>query len=161
MATVCFDANVLIWGVLQDGGSTQQWMIEQAKVLIQQCADRKDSVLIPAVATAEAVCKAPLETQEGWFRVMTEHFMIAPYNARCAAFNARMWQEHPEVRVEMKDMGVPRQLIKIDFQILAVAVVNQCKVLYTEDKGLAHLAEKYQMEVRKVSEVQRQRGLFE
>lgn len=159
MATVCFDANVLIWGVLQDGGATQQGMIEHAKALIQQCADRNDSVLIPAVAVAEAVCNAPIEMQDNWFRVMSERFMIVPYTVRCAAFNARLWQEQAAVRAEMKEMGVQRQLIKVDFQILAIAVVNQCKVLYTEDKGLALLAEKY-MEVKKVSEVQYQGGLF-
>ena len=153
MAIVCFDTHVLIWGIKHEAHASQQAMIERANALIQQCADRKDSVLIPAVVVGEALCSAPPETQERMFQTFSEHFLIVPYDARAALVNARIWQEQAALRQELREQQVWRQAIKVDIQIVAIAVANRCNVLYTEDGPLYEIAKRY-LDVKKISEVQ-------
>jgi predicted nucleic acid-binding protein len=99
MAIVCFDTHVLIWGVKNEASSSQQAMIERAIALIQQCTDRKDVVLVPAVVVGEALCNVPAGMQESLFRTLSEQFLIVPYDARAALINARIWQEQAVVHL--------------------------------------------------------------
>lgn len=153
MAIVCFDTHVLIWGVKNEASSSQPSMIERAIALIQQCTDRKDVVLVPAVVVGEALCNVPAVMQESLFRTLSEQFLIVPYDARAALINARIWQEQEIPRKELRAQQVARQAIKVDIQIAAIAVANGCSILYTEDGPLYELAHHY-LDVKKISEVQ-------
>ncbi len=152
MALVCFDTNVLIWGIKNEAHPSQQDMIEKANALILQCHERKDTVLIPAIVVAEMLCNAPHEMHGNFYRILSNSFVIAPYDARAALVHARIWQEREALRMEFRNQQISRQAIKADFQIAAIAIANSCNTLYTEDGPLYRIVERY-LDVKKISDI--------
>lgn len=117
MAIVCFDTHVLIWGIKGEANSSQQEMIERAQALIQQCHERNDTVIVPAVVLGEVLCKAPVDHHAAMFQTLNEAFVIAPYDVRAALINARIWQEQAPLRQELRNLDTPRQAIKTDIMM--------------------------------------------
>lgn len=152
MAMICFDSHVIIWGVKRQASSTQQEMIERAEALIKQCEENKDTVVVPAIVVGEVLCNLPLESQPQLFKVLNENFVIIPYDMRAARHNARIWQEQALIRQELRKADVPRQAIKADIAILSTALAYSCETLYTGDKDLIKLAQKY-IRVKNIADV--------
>jgi predicted nucleic acid-binding protein len=152
MAMVCFDSHVIIWGIKRQASSTQQEMIERAEALIKQCEENKDTVVVPALVVGEVLCNLPLENQPQLFKVLNENFMIVPYDMRAARHNAKIWQEQELLRQELRKADVPRQAIKADIAILSTALAYSCETLYSGDKDLIKLAQKY-IRVKGVADV--------
>lgn len=162
MAIVCFDTHMLIWGIKEEANSSQQAMIERAKAIIQQCEAQDDTVVVPALVVGEVLCNRLVPNQQELWQALNDSFIVAPYDARAAIYNAQIWQEQLTVRQALRTQETPRQAIKTDITILSTALAYNCEILYTEDKDLAQLAERY-ITVRKISDVQippEQPGLF-
>lgn len=162
MAIVCFDTHMLIWGIKEEANSSQQAMIERAKVIIQQCEAQDDTVVVPALVVGEVLCNRSVANQQGLWQALNDSFVVAPYDARAAIYNAQIWQEQLAVRQTLRTQETPRQTIKTDITILSTALAYNCEILYTEDKDLEQLAERY-INVKKISDVQippEQPGLF-
>ncbi len=153
MAIVCFDAHAVIWGIKEEASSSQQAMIERAKALIQQCEEQDDTVVIPALVVGEVLCSLPVENQSRLWQGLNDNFIIAPYDTRAALHNARVWQEQTTIRQALRAQDTSRQVIKTDITILSTALAYNCEILYTEDKALAQLADRY-IKVKKISDVQ-------
>lgn len=152
MAMVCFDSHVIIWGIKRQASSTQRDMIERAEALIKQCEENKDTVVVPAIVVGEVLCNLPLENQPQLFKVLNESFIIVPYDIHAARHNAKIWQEQEPLRQELRKAEVPRQAIKADIAILATALAYSCEILYTGDKDLIKLAQKY-IKVKSIADV--------
>lgn len=151
MPLVCFDTNVLIWGIKNEAHPSQQDMIEKANALILQCHEKRDTVLIPAIVVAEMLCNAPRNTHSNFYQILNSNFIIVPYDARVALVHAQIWQEREALRLEFRSQNISRQASRADFQIAAIAVANSCNTLYTEDGPLYRIVERY-LEVKKVSD---------
>lgn len=82
-----------------------------------------------------------------------KNFLILPFDYRAAQECALL--ERQALAAGMKQTGKlnPRQKVKVDRQILAVARVNQCETLFTGDHGLAALAGWLDMECRAIGDL--------
>lgn len=53
MNLVCFDTQVLIWGVKREASENQEHMIARTQYLIEQCEEKKYKILIPSIVVGE------------------------------------------------------------------------------------------------------------
>ena len=89
----------------------------------------------------------------GTMQALNDNFIVAPYDARAALYNAQLWEEQAIVRQALRAQETSRQTIKTDITILSTALAYNCEILYTEDKDLARLADRY-IKVKKISDIQ-------
>src|SRR5690242_2444160 len=102
MAIVCFDTHMLIWGIKEEANSSQQAMIERAKAIIQQCEAQDDTVVVPALVVGEVLCNRSVANQQGLWQALNDSFVVVPYDARAAIYNAQIWQEQLAVRQTLR-----------------------------------------------------------
>jgi hypothetical protein len=60
MALICFDTNILIWGIKEQSGKGQEEIIPRAKDFISSLDD-ETTVLIPSIVVAEILMPIPKE----------------------------------------------------------------------------------------------------
>lgn len=71
---------------------------------------------------------------------LAEVFWIVPYDTRAALINAKIWNDREEEIKKLQNQGISRQTIKVDIQIISVALAADCEVLYINDQRMERLA---------------------
>lgn len=134
---VCFDSNFIIWGIKQAASAGQEAEIDKATYIVAQAAKQGTRILIPAVALGEVLSSLCAEDRETFVRRVNSSFFVAPYDTAAALLYARMWQ------ARKPDRAHTRNETKADFLIAAIAVVNKCECIYSNDGGLCAFAAPY------------------
>jgi len=146
MAIVCFDTQVVIWGIKKFASPGQENMIVKAEALIADCDEKKHQIIIPALVLGELLMAVPLEEHPAFISSMYKKLRIIPFDVKAAALFAKMWLKWSETKSypDTLDGNRPsRDKIKIDYMIAATAKANNAQCIYTEDPGLKKFAEEY------------------
>ena len=112
---------------------------ERINHLVKSLQDKQETIIIPAPALAESIAlsggarQQHLETIRG-----SKWFKIVPFGARAAVEHALMVETLGLQCVP----GMPRQLVKFDMQILAIARIENQYSIYSDDSGLLKIAAK-------------------
>jgi hypothetical protein len=98
-------------------------------------------------------CRIPQEEHSKITRKIQSSFIIPPYDDAAAAIFAQIWQTN-------KNNGLPaeattREKMKTDSMIVAIAVANKAKIMYSEDPGLCKFAKGF-IETRDIPQIPRQ-----
>ncbi len=143
MDIVCFDTQVLIWGVQETSSSTQTEMIERAKYLIGQLSQSKTRIIVPSVVVGEFLLGIPSEDHAKVLNLMRESFLTAPYDLQAAARFASLWRERAannSIKILQDDLGATRQELRADCMIVATALAQKASCIYSHDKRLKAFA---------------------
>lgn len=147
---VCFDTQILVWGLKKSATPGQEIKIHQAEYLISLCNERNDIVLIPSIVAGEILSSLPLnETNEFTTAVLQRKFRIVPYDIQAAAVFAMMWRDRQKLlqRNKQLSLGATREEVKADCMIAATAKAKGASCIYSEDVKLAKFAKEH-IEVR-------------
>lgn len=161
MRTVCFDTQIIIWGIEGKAKNSQKSMIPKAEYLIKKCAEEKNRLIIPSVVMAELLCPIPLKSHDKYFGIMGKTFRIIPFDDLAAKYFAEIWQKNKDSRTTARKNGISRAEIKVDYMIVATAAAHGAFCIYSNDPHLNVFSEGY-VEVRKLPDVPpEQLSLFE
>ena len=152
MEIVCFDTNILIWGIKGEATPGQEEMISKAKNLIKNCQDEKKTIIIPSVVVAEVLPSLDPRDYNDFITLLKKNFIVPPFDTQAAAQFARMWRSNKGIRQEVMNQGVTRDEIKADCLILAIAVARGGWCIYTHDGPMKTFAQNY-IEVRGLPDV--------
>lgn len=134
---VCLDNHVLIWGIKRQAIPDQQHMIERTRTFLQKLQDEGVTVVIPTVVLAEFLNHIPTEHHPNIIQQLSKSFVLAPFDAKTASLFSDIWKKkHGNGAIPTK----PREGLKVDTQIVAVALANQASVIYSEDKDIRNFA---------------------
>lgn len=150
---VCVDTHVLIWGIQRRAVSSQANMIERTVNFLDWLQNERQTIIVPAPVLGEFLMRIPPKDHDKVTREFQSKFIVPPYDAVTASMYAQIWQIN-------KNNGLPsdgdsREKVKTDSLIVAVAVVNKAKILYSEDPGLQKFAKGF-IETRGIPIVPRQ-----
>lgn len=150
---VCIDTHILIWGVQRRAKSSQEAMIERTINFLDWLQNEQQAVVVPTPVLTEFLMKIPQSDHNKITREIESRFIVLPYDAAAASMNAHIWQTNKNygLHSELDD----RDRIKTDSMIVAVAVVNGVKILYSEDLGLQKIAKGF-IETRGIPLIPRQ-----
>lgn len=150
---VCVDTHVLIWGVKKDSSPSQREMIERTVNFLHWLENERQKIIVPAPVLGEFLMNIPQDQHDRITEEIQSRFMVLPYDAAAAAMFARIWQIN-------KNNGMPsgessREKMKIDSEIVAIAVINKAAIMYSEDPGLQKFANGF-IETRDIPKLPRQ-----
>lgn len=145
MSIVAVDNQVLVWGVRRRAAAGQEAMIERAAHLLDRLKDEGATVVVPSPVLAEHLVPVPLDEHPIAIEALANCAVrIYPLDTPAAALAAAIFQEAKygarPVYEELQREGLTRQVVKVDMQIVAIAIVRQARVLYSEDDGIHSIA---------------------
>lgn len=156
--TVLFDSTILIYLLKPESNpplnqETKQpvdSIPERIELLIKNLQDTKQKILIPTPVLAEVLIKDQdkgNEILQEFYKKKT--FEIVAFDTKAAIETACLAREDNS----KKDNNTTHAKIKFDRQILAIAIVNGVKTVYTDDIKLISRAKKAGIEAIPLSEL--------
>jgi hypothetical protein len=99
--SVALDTMVLIWGGLrkvnpQKGTLSDHdaEMQRRSRILLRDLDEKKEIVIVPAVAVAELLCPIDPKEHGKFIAILTQRFFCPPFDIRAASLAAELWQYH-------------------------------------------------------------------
>ncbi|RYZ77309.1 MAG: PIN domain-containing protein [Proteobacteria bacterium] len=145
---VAFDTNICVWGILQLPGVRDN-LVSRTRALIKSITDNGGKILISAPVLGELLVGVPIGEQAAKHDAISQKVRIYPFDSLCAETYAEMMYRYhngkspTSIKQFAKEGRIPRQKVKVDYMIAAIAVANKCDCLYTDDSGLRAFAEPY------------------
>lgn len=138
----CLDTMILVWGVRRECTPGQEDRLQAADALFEQFENDGTRLLIPAPVLSEYLVRVPRSQWEDVLSVFKAEYIIGTYDAKAAMIAAELHTRRVETLKpeEIADLGGRREL-KVDCQVVAVAMSNGADVLYSDDKGVKHIAD--------------------
>jgi predicted nucleic acid-binding protein len=134
MRVVCLDTQILIWGIKKEASDNRKHMIARATLFLDALEKQKTVCIVPAPVIAELLLKLSPSKHHAFIGDMSQRFIIPPFDANTSAFMARVWRsKHGQV-------DLPRQLIRYDSLIVAVALSAHASCIYSEDEDIEKIA---------------------
>ena len=92
------------------------------------------------LVVSEFLANVPDESEAALLQVLSQKFMIVPFDAPAAVLAARVWRKNssgnPSLVKQLKDEGVKQAKIKADLQIIGTALARRADRITTHDEGL-------------------------
>ena len=162
MSVIAFDTQILIWGVQGVAKPGQRGMIARTEAYLDLLGKRKsEKVIVPLPAAMEYVCGFPIEEQQKQWPVLSKRFALVPFDLRAAEIERRRVERDraasspkksksgATVKVDFAELT--RQQIKVDVQILAIAIAAGATEIVTHDiDHFSSFARGYPIEVRDI-----------
>ncbi len=133
--------------------------------LVQATADAGEQVLVPSPALAEVLATPECDIDEVLSTLrLSAHIRIGDFDQRAAvelAIRLRAAFAAGDIREGLK---TTKTKMKFDRQIVAIALTNSARVLYSDDDGVKKFGEGAGLKVTRTSELPIppiQQGLFE
>jgi predicted nucleic acid-binding protein len=139
MDLVCFDTQIIIWGIKKDATPGQEDMIVKAEHLIQQCEEERIQIIVPAIVVAELLSGLKPESYSEFTAFMQRRFMVIPFDTQAALHFAVMWRNRKQSLID----AVTRTEMRTDYLIIATAKARGAKCIYSEDPHLSNFAQNY------------------
>ena len=146
MNIVCLDSHYFLWGILERAQPDQLDMIPKAKAFFRKLDEIKSIIVVPTPLIMELLMKSDPSEREKIMSTLRQRFYIKEFGVMAAKMAADIWNAKTNTGLieELKKSGVSmRTKIKVDTQILAIALVANAVTLYTEDEKLRKLADGY------------------
>jgi hypothetical protein len=77
---ICFDAQVLIWGVQGQARESQQAMIERTRRYIESLRNGNERIMVPTPALAEYLQGFDNEERRRQLAVLEKHFFLPSFD---------------------------------------------------------------------------------
>jgi len=146
---ICFDTNILSWGIKQESTPGQEQNIEKAAHLISTCSEDGSIVIVPSIVIAELMSGVDAKIQDNILKGLSG-FRIVPFDLQAALLYAKIWTK--DARRKAKSLKITRTETKADSMIVATAIAHGAACIYSHDDGLGSFA-KGHVEVRELPNV--------
>ena len=144
MNLVCLDSHYFSWGVLAKAKAGQENRIQQATEFFRLLDEMDATIVVPTPIVTEPLMGADPTERHQILSELESKFKVAEFDLLSAKYAADIWNTKKASGVidEIVQSGTSlRTKIKIDTQILAVAMASNVTVLYTEDEKFSKLAD--------------------
>lgn len=155
--SIAFDTTPMLWGVRDQEDEFK--MVEHTKRYIKKLENDGYYILVPTPVVAEYLVGATA-TQFKEAQILRRGFLIADLDPEAAILAAKM-QRGGNVEIIHGEYGIPKQNIRIDSFIIAIAITNGSKKIITHNKEeFEILAEGQPIKVDSVPKVEKPGDMF-
>jgi len=137
---ICFDTTPLILSIEANRIDNPTAKHLKALAYLKALQARKEVIMIPTPVVAEFLCKYTPEQQADEVELLERNFAIYPFDLPSSIRAARL---HPDRQLlnSLRTADVSRQHIKVDLQVLAIAIHNGASSVVSEDPHVSKLAQ--------------------
>lgn len=160
---VCFDTQIIVWGIRETATAGQEEQITHARRLRHQLRARGDRVIVPAIVIGELLLDLPTEHHALTMNLFDEAYEIVPFDLGCAGRFAALWKQKKEsglVDRIISEERATRQELRADCLIVATAAQHGVELLYSNDRKLRRFAEG-EVEARELPLIEEQQEMFD
>jgi predicted nucleic acid-binding protein len=138
MRVVCFDNNVMIWGIKEQATPGQEYMIDRTKRFLAHLDKQGDKAMLPAPIVGEFLLNVDDDFHSMTINLLQRSFIIQPFDLQAAALFARIWRKHArrETLQELQSAGNVRGKLRVDCMIVAIAAAKGAACIYSHDDGV-------------------------
>lgn len=143
---VFVDTQILVWGIRKHATRGQEDELKKAESFFDNAKSNNLIIGIAAPTLSEYLMGTPVEKHTEAFHYFNTHFRIFPFDTLAALKGAQLWEEHYKnlsLRQIIKDTGYQRQVLKVDHQIVSIAVSNKADCIYSHDQGLKKFGSRF------------------
>ena len=124
--------HVIIWGIKEESAPGQENMVQRAKSYIKHQVNQGVDLMTPAPVVAEAMISGEVDDLRTIRTIIESSFFIPAFDSP-AAFLAAELERSREVDELRKKGQVPRNHIRIDTQIAAIAITQNADMIISHD----------------------------
>lgn len=141
---VAFDTNICVWGIRKVNDRNN--FVSRSRQLIKTLQEEGYTIIIPAPVLGELLAAVPVKEQPALHDEITKTVRVYPFDIIAAEIYAEMMYKYNNAGFQENlkqwatDGHVPRQKVKVDYMIAAIAKAQNVDYLYTEDEGLRKFA---------------------
>jgi len=147
---ICFDTMVVIWAVQETPVPEELEFRKRTVAYLQSLSEKKEDILIPTPVVHEFLVGIPPDKHSDYMAAMEQEFVVGVFDLPAARLAAEI--EYGADKPTRRD---DRVRLRVDAQILAIAIVQGASVVITHDQGMASLASG-RIRVMELPSVQRQ-----
>jgi len=137
---ICFDTHVLIWAVQGEAKTGQEHLVERAKKYIRHLTQQNEQVMIPAPVVGEYLVHFNGDDLAKQKDLIQRNFFVPSLDIHAAAMQAEIEGDRNILKRIQADHGLGRQELRVDSQIIAVALVNRAEKIISHDPHMRELA---------------------
>lgn len=159
--TVTIDTNILLF-LLNDKtpapidpktGIATDKCSERVDYLIATLAKSKEQIIIPTPVLSEALVHAPDAAPTYLNLIQKQKYLrLADFNQLAAIETSCMLADAYRSGVKQVD-GEPRSKFKFDTMIFAIAKLSDSRIIYSNDRGIKKLGQRYCIDVLGIEEL--------
>ena len=155
---VAFDSTILSLVLFPDAdlcegreGKAVEHARERVLGLVRELQDAKEQVLVPAPSLAEVLVTEGADVQDVLTSLRSSSFIrIGDFDERAAVELAMRLRTAIKAGDQREGIRITKSAMKFDRQIVAIALVNGARVLYSDDDGLEKFASNCGLAVKRV-----------
>ena len=158
---VAFDSTILSLllfpdAELQQGeqGKLVEHARERVMGLVRELEAAKEQVLVPAPALCEVLVTEGVDVQDVLTTLRSSSFIrIGDFDERAAMELAMRLRAAIKAGDPREGMQITKSAMKFDRQIVAIALVNGARVLYSDDAGVEKFASSCELAIKRVADL--------
>src|SRR5438105_3162599 len=131
---ICLDTAPVIWGVQGVARAGQEPMIEKTKRYIAHLDKTGKRIMIPTPVLSEYLMGFNPTEQDAQLRLLERHFFLPSLDVPAAALAAKILQDAEAVPMKKARKKVPRQELRVDAFIIAIAAVHRAEIVISNDE---------------------------
>ena len=137
---ICFDTSVLIWGVQGRARPGQADMVERTRKYIRHLSEKKQQIMVPSPVVQEYLrgFESPLLEEQA--RLIERSFFVPALDFRAAVLAAQL-QPRRDAAPSERAEAIDRQSVRVDAQVVAIAIANHAEKIISGDPHLSKLAQ--------------------
>jgi len=158
---ICFDTGPLIWGIQKKAKLQQKDMIPRTEAYLKHLSEKKKRIMIPAPVLGEYLAGFKNKKDRDKQRLLIENIFYVPsFDAHTSAIFADIVNDRNLIKSIKEEFKEVRQSLRIDAQIIAIAIAQEAECIITHDPHFIKLAEG-RISVKEVPIIYTQQELFE
>ena len=159
---VCFDSNVVIWGIKKKASIGQEYMIEKTEKFISHLDKSSTQILIPSVVLAEILSTESKENQKKFLKIISSNFIVGDFNQLTAKLFAELFNENIEHDKQLRiENEIRKDKMKLDYMIVASAIEHNASCIYSNDRKHLERFAKNKIKILDIPSIPEQTELFD
>lgn len=158
---VAFDSTILSFLLFSDAelrqgeqGNAVEHAHERVAGLVRELEAGKEQVLVPAPALSEVLVTEGVDVQDVLTTLRGSSFIrIGDFDERAAVELAMRLRAAIKCGDPRGGMRITKSAMKFDRQIVAIALVNGARVLYSDDDGVERFASSCGLATKRVADL--------
>jgi hypothetical protein len=157
--TVAFDSTILSLllfpdAEVQQGGKAVEFAHERVAGLVRELEAGREQVLVPAPALSEVLVTEGVDVQDVLTTLLGSTFIrIGDFDERAAVELDMRLRAAIKSGDPRQGMRITKNAMKFDRQIVAIALVNGARVLYSDDNGVQRFASSCGLATKRVTDL--------
>lgn len=138
---ICFDTGPVIWGVQGKAKDGQEEMVERTQRYIKHLSEQKVKIMLPAPVVGEYLLGFDEAEREKQIQLINQVFRVPSFDMQAAVIAAELESNRRVIREIRENTGLGKDKLRVDAQVVAIAIANKAEKVVTNDGHLVDLAQ--------------------